>query len=553
MSNVNAAVAATAFSSPRTEEEMSSLSLGNERYGTIPTQFKKIEHASNTIIDWTSLAQENKSNPESLIGRKVLLRGRLHTSRGTSKNSFLVIRNGFNAMQAVLFVGDLVSKDMIKFASNISRESIVDVGGEIVSSVVKSDLCSFKNCELRCDFIYQISPSISRLPFQIDDASRPDDEKTVLFDDAEEDGEEERGEQSNTTLTESDPTALPTVGMNIRLNNRVLDLRTAANQSIFRLQSHVVQLAREILYENDFIEIHSPKLISCASEGGSNVFKVDYFKKSAFLAQSPQFYKQMAICADFPKIFEIGPVFRAENSFTHRHMTEFTGLDMEMAFKEDYHEALYVICDVVLQYVFKNLPLRYGNLCDEVRKQHPSASFVSLPQFGNFKDGTPVPLDRTLILSFVDGIQMLREDSQEIGDYDDLSTEKERRLGQLVKEKYGTDFYVLDKYPLAVRPFYTMPDKFNPGYSNSYDVFMRGEEIMSGAQRVNDHSLLQERAKVLGIEEESIKGYLDSFRWGAPPHAGGGIGLERVLMLYFALGNIRKTSLFPRDPRRISP
>lgn len=543
----NATATATAATIPKVEEQMASLNFNEERYGTIATQFRTIEHASKAIIDWSSLAKENAANPEALIGRKVLLRGRLHTSRGTSKNSFLVIRNGYNAMQAVLFVGDLVTKEMIKFASGIPRESVVDVGGEIVCSNVKSDLCSFKNCELRCDFIVQISPSHSRLPFQIDDASRPDDEKTVLFTDVEED------EEAETAAAASDPTALPTVGMNTRLNNRVLDLRTAANQSIFRLQSHVVQLAREVLYKNDFIELHTPKLIGCASEGGSNVFKVEYFKKSAFLAQSPQFYKQMAICADFAKVFEVGPVFRAENSFTHRHMTEFTGLDMEMAFKDDYHEALYFICDNVLQYIFQNLPVRYASLCYEVRKQHPSEEFVSLPQFGSFKDGTPVPLDRTLILTYMDGIEMLREDNQEIGDFDDLSTEKERRLGQIVKQRFGTDFYVLDKYPLAVRPFYTMPDKFNPGYSNSYDVFMRGEEIMSGAQRVNDFELLLQRAKDMGVEEESIKGFLDSFRWGAPPHAGGGIGLERVLMLYFALGNIRKTSLFPRDPRRISP
>jgi aspartyl/asparaginyl-tRNA synthetase len=148
---------------------------------------------------------------------------------------------------------------------------------------------------------------------------------------------------------------------------------------------------------------------------------------------------------------------------------------------------------------------------------------------------------------------MLREAGIEIGDFDDLSTESERVLGQLVKQKYSTDFYILDKFPLAVRPFYTMPDPQKPGYSNSYDFFIRGEEILSGAQRIHDAQYLEERAREHGVSIETIQPYLDAFKYGAPPHAGGGIGLERVVMLYLNLGNIRKTSLFPRDPRRLEP
>ncbi|RKP10892.1 hypothetical protein THASP1DRAFT_27315 [Thamnocephalis sphaerospora] len=174
-----------------------------------------------------------------------------------------------------------------------------------------------------------------------------------------------------------------------------------------------------------------------------------------------------------------------------------------------------------------------------VNRQHPFEPFKFLP--------------KTLRLEYPEAIAMLRESGYEIGDTDDLSTEAERRLGRLVKEKYNTDFFMLDKFPLAVRPFYTMPDPHRPGYSNSYDFFMRGEEIMSGAQRVHDAEFLKQRASEHGVDPATIEPYINAFKYGAPPHAGGGIGLERVLMLYLALGNIRKSSMFPRDPKRLEP
>ncbi|KAH6572874.1 hypothetical protein BASA60_006361 [Batrachochytrium salamandrivorans] len=160
---------------------------------------------------------------------------------------------------------------------------------------------------------------------------------------------------------------------------------------------------------------------------------------------------------------------------------------------------------------------------------------------------------KSLRLEFPEAIQMLRDANVEIGDFDDFNTAQERLLGKLVREKYNTDFFILDKFPLAVRPFYTMPDPQRPGYSNSYDFFIRGEEIMSGAQRIHDPSYLKKRAEEHGVDISTIQPYIDAFKYGAPPHAGGGIGLERVVMLYLDLGNIRKTSLFPRDPKRLTP
>jgi nondiscriminating aspartyl-tRNA synthetase len=354
-----------------------------------------------------------------------------------------------------------------------------------------------------------VSAAIPRLPLLIEDASRPASEEE-----------------------------LAKVNLDTRLDNRILDLRTVTNQAIFRIEAGVCKLYRDTLDGFGFVEIHTPKIISAASEGGANVFEVTYFKRSAYLAQSPQLYKQMAICADFEKVYTIGSVFRAEDSNTHRHMTEFIGLDIEMAFSYHYHEVVKVIGDVFVQ-IFKGLEEKYGDEVNTVYRQFPAEPFKYL--------------DPSLVLTYTEGVQMLRDNGVEMGDDEDLSTPNEKFLGRLVKAKYGTDFYILDKYPLAVRPFYTMPDANNPKYSNSYDMFMRGEEILSGAQRVHDPEFLTERALHHGIDLEKIKAYIDSFRYGAPPHAGGGIGLERVTMLYLGLDNVRKASMFPRDPKRLTP
>ncbi|KAI9029371.1 hypothetical protein DFJ74DRAFT_482707 [Hyaloraphidium curvatum] len=445
------------------------------------------------------------------VGQTVLLRARLHNVRAVgSKRVFLVLREKFDTVQAVLTAdAENVSKQMLKWAGALACESIVLVEAELVKALEPVKSCSVQDVELKILTLRQESASEPRLPFSLEDASQPD---------------------------EADST--PRVYLDTRLDNRVIDLRTTANQAIFRIQAGVVRLFREFLDGQQFTEIHTPKIIPAASEGGANVFKVSYFKGEAFLAQSPQLYKQMCICADFERVYEIAPVFRAENSFTHRHMTEFVGLDLEMAFQEHYHEVLDIF-DQMFVYIFEGLKTRYAAEMEAIQRQYPFAEFQYLP--------------KSLRLQYKDGIQMLREAGVEIGDHDDMNTEQERKLGRLVKEKYGTDFYMLDKFPLAVRPFYTMPDPVNQGYSNSYDFFIRGEEILSGAQRIHDPALLKERAEAHGVDLKTIQGYLDAFRYGVPPHAGGGIGLERVVMLYLNLGNIRKTSMYPRDPHRVTP
>jgi len=365
-----------------------------------------------------------------------------------------------------------------------------------------------------------IRDSISRaatLPFELADACR----SAIEIEEAAKSGEQ-----------------LASVTQDTRLDNRVIDLRTPANQAIFRVQSAVCQLFREALLSKDFVEIHSPKLLSGASEGGAAVFHVDYMGRDACLAQSPQFYKQMAICGDLTRVFEIGPVFRAEKSDTHRHLTEFIGLDMEMAIFESYHEVLDVL-DHLFVYMFKGLETKFAKELNVIRQQYPFEPLQYLP--------------KTLRITFAEGIKMLQDAGHEVDPLEDLNTEMERTLGKLVKEKYNTDFYVLHKFPLGIRPFYTMPDPEDDRYSASFDVFIRGEEIISGAQRIHDPELLTKRAKLHGIPLEQVQSYLDAFKCGAYPHGGAGVGLERVVMLFCGLNNIRKTSMFPRDPKRLAP
>jgi aspartyl-tRNA synthetase len=456
---------------------------------------------------------------DSLSGGNILIRGRLHNSRGTGKQVFVVLRQGLHTIQALAAADDTtISRAMVKFIIAIPKESIVDIEGVLTRSDRYIESCTQHDHEIRIEKLHVVSQVSHRLPITIEDATRPEEE------------------------TSPDTISAPHVNLDTRLNHRVIDLRTQTNQAIFSLASGINNIFRDFFIKNDFREIHTPKLISAASEGGANVFRVKYFEREAFLAQSPQLYKQMAIIADMERVFEIAPVFRAENSNTHRHMTEFIGVDLEMAIQEHYHEVLETIASMFV-YLFEEIKARFSPQLECIRKQYPFED-LEFPK-------------KTVVLSYPEAIALLRTSPEQeyssIGDCDDMSTRQEKELGRLVKAKYGTDFYVVDKFPLAVRPFYTMPDPSMPGYSNSYDFFIRGEEILSGGQRIHDYDMLVERAKARNIQLDTIEAYLDAFKYGAPPHGGGGIGLERVIMFYLGIGNIRRTCMFPRDPTRLSP
>lgn len=449
---------------------------------------------------------------ENLIGQKVWIRARLATSRAVSKGVFILLRQTTNTVQGVVWQGSQVSKAMVKYAAGISLESIVDIEAEIIKAETPVQSATVKELELSIVEIHVVSRA-QDLPFQVEDAGR------------------------NETFAQEN--SLPTVKQDTALDFRWVDTRTPANQAIFRIQSGVCQLFREYFNSRGFVEIHTPKLIGGASEGGANVFKLSYFDQPACLAQSPQFYKQMtAACGGFERVYEIGPVFRAENSNTHRHLCEFTGLDFEMAIYEHYYEVLEVMGEL-FNFIFDGINERYQHELVLISQQYP---------FEPIKYLRP-----PLRITFQEGITLLREAGIDASFEEDISTPHEKALGKIVKEKFGTDFYMMDKYPLSVRPFYTMPDPNDPKLSNSYDLFIRGEEIVSGAQRVHDPELLIKRAEHFNIPIKSIQSYVDAFKHGALPHGGGGIGLERVVMLFLGLSNIRKTSMFPRDPNRLAP
>lgn len=455
------------------------------------------------------------------IGDVVWLRGRLQSIRVKGGSCFLVLRqDSFHTVQGVFFKdkdNPEQSQKMIKYLKSLTEESVIDIEGTLESADVKS--CSVQSMEVKMQRIHSVMKAQSILPFLVEDASRSE---------AEVDASQETDRP------------FPRLGQELRLDNRWMDLRAPANNAIMRIQSMVCQLFRESLYSKGFIEIHTPKLIAGESESGAGVFTTDYFGQTACLAQSPQLFKQMAISSDLTRVFEIGPVFRAENSNTRRHLCEFTGLDLEMSINDHYMETLEVIHEM-FKHIFTGLESKMSNELAVIREQYASE---------------PVAFtDEPCVMHWPEAMEILTERGFDIGDgLGDLTGAMELSLGEAVKEKHGTDFFMLDKYPMEIRPFYTMPDPENPKFSNSYDIFIRGQEICSGAQRCHDPELLAEILERKGVEPgEALDAYMKSFKDGTFPHAGAGIGLERVVFLYLGLDNVRKASMFPRDPNRCAP
>ncbi|MCJ1439670.1 MAG: hypothetical protein MMC23_000150 [Stictis urceolatum] len=453
-------------------------------------------------------------------GQEVAFRARIHAIRNVSAHLvFIVFRWQEHTLQGVLKQEEgIISEHWVRWAEHLSPETVVFVQGVLKSPEQEVKGCSIHDAELDVQQLHVVSEVSENLPFSVYHISVTD-------------AELQRGQIRDNDITES-----------YRLANRILDLRTATSQAVFRVNAAVCNIFRSTLDGQGFIEIHTPKLQGGATESGASVFQLDYFGRPAFLAQSPQLAKQMCISADMERVYEIGPVFRAENSNTKRHLTEYTGLDLEMAISEHYHEALDVI-DNMFKAVWQGIYARKRHEIDVVKRQFPHEDLVWL--------------EETLRLPFKKGIEILRasgyvdEEGNPPSDCEDLSTRAEIRLGELVKEQYKTDYYILDKFPASARPFYTMPDPEDSMVTNSFDIFLRGQEILSGGQRIHDAMMLEEQMKHLHMQFEGMEEYLQGFHWGAPPHAGGGIGLERVVMLLLSLENVRLASLFPRDTQSI--
>jgi len=328
--------------------------------------------------------------------------------------------------------------------------------------------------------------------------------------------------------------ALERSSIDQRIDYRWVDLRTDENQLIFKVQTTMVNAMREFLIEKDFIEIHSPKLVGAASESGADVFEIKYFDKTAYLAQSPQFYKQMAIASGFEKVFECGPVFRAEKSHTNRHTTEFTGFDLEFGFIDSYHDVMEME-EALLTHMLKKVKEKYGEQIKELFGIDVVVPTNPFPQI------TVKELYNELEKEF--GFTV---DESEKGD---LTTEAERLSYDWVMKKYGHEFLLVTDFDADKRAFYHMRDE--NGVPQGYDLIWRGIEITTGAQREHRYDVLQQQANEKGLEDD-VQFYLEFFKYGCPPHGGFGLGVDRLTMLLLGL-NIKDAMFIFRGTNRLTP
>ena len=319
-----------------------------------------------------------------------------------------------------------------------------------------------------------------------------------------------------------------------RIDYRWIDLRTDENQMMFKVQTVMVNAMRKYLLENNFIEIHTPKLIGTASESGSDVFEVKYFDRNAYLAQSPQFYKQMAMASGFERIFEVGPVFRAEKSFTSKHTTEFTGFDLEFSYIDSFYDVMKME-EELITYMLKEVKEKYGEEIKELFGMD-----VIVPE-------TPFPIMK--LADLYDELEKEFGYTVDESEKGDLTTEAERLSYDLVKKKYNHEFLFVTDFDAEKRAFYHMRDE--KGIPQGYDLIWRGVEITTGAQREHRYDVLAKQAAEKGLEKD-VEFYLDFFKYGCPAHGGFGIGVDRLTMLMLGM-HIKDSMFIFRGPNRLNP
>ena len=323
------------------------------------------------------------------------------------------------------------------------------------------------------------------------------------------------------------------LSMDTELSLRPVTLRAPRARAVFRIQAAICRAFREFLQEEGFTEIHTPKLGQAGAEGGSSQFRLDYFGRKAVLAQSPQLYKQ-AMVGVFERVYEIGPVFRAEKHATQRHLNEYTSLDLEMGFLRSFTD-LMALEQGFLRRLVALLRQEYAGELALLGAELPDAQHIPAVRF-----------DEAKRLAAEAYGYAIREPY-------DLEPEEEQHIGRYAKEVWGSDFVFVTHYPGRKRPFYTMDDPEDPRYTLSFDLLFRGVEITTGGQRIHNYGQQVEKLKARGMEPEDFSGYLLFHKHGAPPHGGLGIGLERLTMQLCGLDNIRRASLFPRDRTRLEP
>lgn len=319
-----------------------------------------------------------------------------------------------------------------------------------------------------------------------------------------------------------------------RIDYRWIDLRTEENQLMFQVQTTLVNAMRQYLLKENFIEIHTPKLIGAASESGADVFQVEYFDRKAYLAQSPQFYKQMAMASGFERIFEVGPVFRAEKSFTSKHTTEFTGFDLEFSYIDSFRDVMRME-ENLLRAGLEAVRERYG---ERIKEQFGMEVIVP---------DTPFPV--VTLKELYQGLEQEFGYTVEESEKGDLTTDAERLSFEWVKKHYGHEFLFVTDYSAQKRAFYHMRDE--NGVPQGYDLVWRGVEITTGAQREHRWEVLKKQAEEKGLAED-VKFYLEFFRYGCPPHGGFGIGVDRLTMLLMGL-TIKDAMFLFRGPSRLTP
>ena len=318
-----------------------------------------------------------------------------------------------------------------------------------------------------------------------------------------------------------------------RLSLRPVSLRNVRERAKFKIQEGIVRGFREFLSSQGFTEVHTPKIVSRGAEGGANVFKLNYFNKKAELGQSPQFYKQMMVGV-FDRVFETAPVFRAEKHNTKRHLNEYTSLDFEMGYIDGFEDIMKMETGF-LQYTMKLLEKEYADELKILGVTLPKTDEIPMVRFDKAKELVSEKYNRRIRNPY------------------DLEPEEETLIGQYFKEEYGADFVFVTHYPSKKRPFYAMDDPADPTFTLSFDLLFHGLEITTGGQRIHDYEKLREKIAARGMTEEGMEQYLDTFKYGLPPHGGLGIGLERLTMKLCGEENVRETTLFPRDLSRLEP
>ena len=428
---------------------------------------------------------------KNYVEETVKIAGFVQAIRGQSKIKFFILRDFTGTLQTIIKKENGLIFDQI---SVLTTESVVEVIGEVKLSKEAPNGVELLIKE------FKILSIAEDLPIPV-----------VLK------GENKESDQEK------------------RLDYRWIDLRKDDKLLIFKAWTLLEQNFRNYFIENNYTQIHSPKLIDAPSESGAEVFEVKYFDKKVYLAQSPQFYKQMAMASGFERVFEIGPVFRAEPSFTSRHATEFTGFDIEVSYIRSEQDVISEIENFIIR-VLKDIKAKIG---EEILEKYNRE--VIVPQ---------KPFPQIPLLEAKEILNKLKVKSEKV---DDLSPEEEKAISKYVKEKHNSQFLFLTNYPITVRPFYHMRREDNKKITKSFDLLYNGLEMLTGAQREHRANILLEQAKEKGVNLQEIGFYLDFFRYGCPPHGGFGFGPARFIMKLLDLDNIREATYLYRGVRRTKP